>query len=61
MGLLIHPNKKETLPMGIEIIICNLNHPFRSLQILKVLNNKMWTKDSVGDDILEKANVGMGI
>lgn len=47
--------------MGIEIIICNLNHPFRSLQILKVLNNKMWTKDSVGDDILEKANVGMGI
>lgn len=47
--------------MGTEIIICNLNYPFRCLQILRVLNNKMLTKDSVGDDILEKANDGMGM
>ena len=31
--------------MAIEIITCNLN--FRSLQILRVLNDK-WTEDSVG-------------
>lgn len=47
--------------MGIEVIIHNLNYPFRSLQICRVLNNKMWTIDSVDDDFLEKANVGMGI
>ena len=47
--------------MGIEIIIWNLNCPFRSLQTLRVLNNNMWTKDSVDDDILEQQHVGMGI
>lgn len=47
--------------MGIEIIICNLNYPFRTLQILRVLKKKMWTKVSVGDDILQKANVDMGV
>lgn len=61
IGLLIHWNKKEMLSMGIEIIICNLNYPFRSLQILRVLKKKMWTKVSVGDDILQKANVDMGV